>query len=94
MKATKRKRYSDSFKKEAVRKVLEGNISSNKVSIQLGISQPTLSKWLRKYKQTGSSCFDQESSSVLRKLKAENKRLKEERDILKKAAIFFANHEG
>ncbi len=94
MKNTKRRRYSESFKKEAVRRVLEGSRSSNRVSQELGIGQPTLSKWVRQFKQGGHSSFNKESERALKQLKAENKRLKEERDILKKATIFFASHEG
>ena len=94
MENKKRRRYSESFKQEAVRRVLEGPYSSNRVSQELGIGQPTLGKWMKQFKQGGSSSFNKGSEVVLKRLKAENKRLKEERDILKKATIFFAGHEG
>ena len=94
MKNKRRQRYSEEFKQEAVRRVVEGSRSAYQVSGELGIGQPTLSKWVKQFKQVGSSSFNKEPSALLRKLKLENKRLREERDILKKATIFFASHEG
>lgn len=94
MKKMKRRRYSEEFKQEAVRRVLDGPASSNQVSRDLGIGQPTLSKWVRQFKQGGSSSFSKEALVAMRRLKEENKRLKAERDILKKATVFFARQEG
>jgi len=93
MRDNKRKRYSEAFKKEAVMRVMGQNSSSHSVSKDLGISQPTLSKWVKKFKQEGSSVFVGEESEV-KKLQAKVKRLQDERDILKKAVSFFAKHEG
>ena len=93
MRNTIRKHYSEEFKKEAIRRVIEGRSSSSKVSKELGLSQPTLSKWVRKYKEKGSAVFNQEGAEM-KKLQAENRRLKAERDILKKAVTFFAKHDG
>jgi len=93
MKDSKRRRYSEAFKKEAVMRVMGQNSSTHSVSKDLGISQPALSKWVRKFKQEGSSVFVGEESEV-KKLQAKVKRLQDERDILKKAVTFFAKHEG
>ena len=93
MKHTTKKHYSEEFKKEAVKRVIEGRSSSSKVSKELGLSQPTLSKWVRQFKKEGSSVFGQDGIEI-KKLQAENKRLKAERDILKKAVSFFAKHDG
>ena len=93
MKNTKRKRYSEAFKKEAVMRVMGENSSTHSVSKDLGISQPTLSKWVKKFKQEGSSVFVGEEAEV-KKLRVKVKRLEDERDILKKAVSFFAKHEG
>ena len=43
----KKTRYPEEFKREAVRLVLDGPASSNQISRELGIGQPTLSKWVR-----------------------------------------------
>lgn len=93
MKNNKSKRYSEAFKKEAVLRVIEGRFSSNKVSRDLGVSQPALSRWVRSFKQSGASFLSAESSGAFKKLQTENKRLKAERDILKKAVTFFASQE-
>ena len=93
MKNINRKHYSEEFKKEAVMRVMEKSSSANRVSRDLGVSQSVLSRWVRQFKQEGSSVFGQEGIEV-KKLQAENKRLKAERDILKKAVSFFAKHEG
>ena len=90
----KRRQYSEEFKKKAVQRVLDGPASLNQVSKELGIGQPALRKWLRRFKQGDSSSFNKEVSAAMRKLKAENKRLRAERDILKKATVFFARHKG
>jgi transposase len=90
--------YSDEFKAEAVKKIVDnkGNISAT--AKQLGIAMQTLSNWQNKANQgklKGSEQYDPELVAVLE----ENKRLKrqlkvaeEERDILKKATAYFAKH--
>ena len=93
MKSTKRKRYSEAFKKEAVMRVMGQNASTYSVSTELSISQSMLSKWVRKFKQEGSSIFGEEDAE-LKTLRAKVKRLQDERDILKKAVTFFAKHDG
>ena len=47
-------RYSDEFKSEAIKMVLDGKISQNKVADELGIAGTTLSGWVRKYKANPS----------------------------------------
>ena len=48
MKDNKRKRYPESFKKEALMRVMGQNSSTHSVYKELSISQPTLSKWVKK----------------------------------------------
>lgn len=94
MKNSNRKHYLEEFKKEAVLlRVMEKNSSVNRISRDLGVSQSVLSRWVRQFKEEGSSVFGQEGKE-LKKLQAENKELKAERDILKKAVSFFVKHEG
>ena len=93
MKVISRKRYSAAFKKEAVMRVMGQNSSSYKVSRELGVSQSVLRKWVKKFKEEGSSVFGEEDTEM-KKLRSQVKRLRDERDILKKAVTFFAKHEG
>ena len=88
MKRMKR-RYSEKFKQAAVRRVLGGSVSRNQVAKDLGTDHLTLSKWIKKYEESGSTIsFDKDASVAMRNLKAENKRLTEEIEILTKARNF------
>lgn len=91
MRKSKRGRYSEAFKREAVLRVMEQSSSAHSVSRELGISQPTLSRWVRRFKEEGSLCQDKDE---LKQIKAKVKRLQDENDILKKATIFLAKHVG
>ena len=87
------KRFTDEFKLEAVKQVTERGYSVADVSSRLGISDNSLYLWLKKFDTTKESKqtkqFD-ELEKENRKLKAELRRITEEREILKKAAAYFA----
>lgn len=92
----KRKTYSRSYKQKAVLMVVEEGRVSAEVSRELGISSNLLYNWKCKYLEGNAEVNpkrkgNENNSEYIKKLERENKRLKEERDILKKAAIFFAN---
>jgi len=85
------KRYTEEFKIEAVKQVTERGHPVAEVSGRLGVSQHSLYQWLKSYGQPAGVRQEQQSqASELRRLKAELKRVTEERDILKKAAAYFA----
>ena len=85
--------YTDSFKKEAVRLVLEEGYSRSAAAKSLGISDKNISRWCKEYEKkdsnSSSSTLSQSEKEELKQLRAENRRLLMERDILKKAAAFF-----
>jgi transposase len=86
------KRYPEEFKIEAVKQVTERGHAVVDVASRLGISQHSLYEWLKKYSLPEAQRNEQRSQQEeVRRLKAELKRVTEERDILKKAAAFFAN---
>lgn len=86
-----RKRYTEEFKVEAVKQVTERGYPVAEVSGRLGVSQHSLYQWLKDYGQPVEARQEQQSQSAeIRRLKAELKRVTEERDILKKAAAYFA----
>ncbi len=98
MKESKRQSYSKEFKINAVKQVIEAGRKASEVARELGISDNLLHVWKRKYQDNQAESFTGQgnrSSKVeqIRKLEQEVKRLKDERDILKKAAIFFAQEE-
>jgi transposase len=88
-------RYTDEFKTQAVGQVLERGYSVKEVSERIGVSTYSLYKWIKKDPRNPSSGkavkkqLDAEAEVV--RLKAELKRVQEERDILKKAAAYFAS---
>ena len=82
------KRYAEEFKIEAVKQVTERHYPVAGVSVRLGVSQHSLYKWIKEYSQAEPGrCETQSQQAELRELKAELKRVTEERDILKKAAV-------
>lgn len=92
-----KKRYSEEFKVEAVRMVLEGNRSQHQVANDLGLSVTTLSGWVCKYKANpergiAGSLNLTDAELELKALKKKYRDLEEENEILKKAAAYFAKN--
>lgn len=90
-------RYSPEFKDEAVRQVVDRGYSVSEVSARLGVSAHSLYKWVNAVKpdktEEQAAALIEARSEVL-KLRAQLRRTEEERDILKKAARYFAKEPG
>ena len=87
------KRYTDEFKIEAVKQVTERSYSVAEVAERLGTTTHMLYAWLKRFDEQSPQQLDQaESQAEIAQLKSELRRVTEERDILKKAAKYFANH--
>ena len=86
-------RFSPEFKDEAVRQVVDRGYSVTEISERLGVSAHSLYKWVKAVKpdktDEQAAALIEARSEVL-KLRAQLKRTEEERDILKKAARYFA----
>ena len=91
----KRKKYSDEFKEEAVKLVVEQGYKITEASRNLGIHDSLLRRWVRNAKgDDGPSVADNVNlQAELKRLKKENAQLKMEREILKKSVAFFAKDE-
>ena len=87
----KYRRYSREFKAEAVGLVVEQGYSVAEAARNLGVNANMLSRWKQEFEGSAPSV---DEKSELARLRAENKRLRMEREILKKAAAFFANESG
>ena len=92
----KRTKYSPEFKDEAVKQVIDKGRSVVDVAKRLGIAEGVLYTWVSKFRKS-----DEPESSDLKamqaemaKLKVELRRTTEERDILIKAAAYFAKQSG
>ena len=89
------KRYPEEFKIEAVRQIVERGHPVAEVSSRLGVSQHSLYKWIKQQQTPAGQRQEQlTQTEEMRRLKAELKRVTEERDILKKAAAYFAKLSG
>lgn len=85
-----KKQYSKEFKDEAVRLVREESLSVAQAARDLGINDNTLYNWLSRAAGEPVAKGKQSESDELKRLRRENRQLKLERDILKKATAFFA----
>lgn len=82
------KRYAEEFKIKAVKQITERRYPVSEVSSRLGVSQHSLYAWVKQYSQPAPMHVEALGQQAeLRRLKAELKRVTEERDILKKAAV-------
>jgi transposase len=85
--------YPPEFRAEAVELIRSGTKSFRELSRDLGVTDQTLRNWVRQAdldagrRNDGLTTPDRDE---LRRLRAENRTLRMERDLLKKAAVFFA----
>ena len=90
-----RRKFSKEFKLEAVNLVLTREVSIAQAARNLDINENVLSRWIREFKQNEQQAFpgnglQKPGDAEVTRLRREVAQLKMERDILKKAAAFFA----
>ena len=93
---SKRRTYTSEFKVEAVRLVTEEGYNLREAAESLGVSQNALRTWRKQLENEADNAFPgrgkvSSRDGQVRRLQEENRRLRMERDILKKATAFFAN---
>ena len=92
-------RYTQEFKSEAINMAVNGDLSLSEVASNLGLNYKTLYNWVKgsmpesSSTQAGKSKI-KELESELRALRRNLKRARQERDILKKAAAYFASQKS
>ena len=93
----KRRKYTREFKEEAVKLITEQGYQVAEAARNLGVHASILGRWKREVEggegASGNGDLKAVQAEVIR-LRKENKRLKLEREILKKAAAFFARESG
>ena len=92
----KRVHYSKQFKVDAIKLVTEQGYNVSEAARNLGIHHSSLRRWKKQLDADGNQAFPGKGHMTTEKeelyrLRKENKRLRMEREILKKAAAFFAN---
>jgi transposase len=90
-----RQRYTPEFKDDAVDLVIKQGYSCAEASRRLGINPNNIVRWVRLHRDQqesaeSGSASPKELQAEIQQLRKENKRLQMEREILKKAAAFFA----
>src|SRR5437764_42140 len=88
--------YTAEFKLQAVRMVTDQKLSVAEVARRLDVGENLLRSWTKAFRERGDAAFPGHghptpAEDELRRLRAEVTRLKAERDLLKKAAAYFAN---
>lgn len=98
MKKRQRRRFTDEYKAEAVRLVLENDMTVAHAARDLDLTESSLRNWVKQARaDEGSGPAGAATSAELeelRRLRREVRQLRMEREILKKAAAFFAKENG
>ena len=92
----KRSTYTAEFKLRAVRMIADQKLSVAEVARRLNVGENLLRTWRTAFEERGDAAFPGHghptpADDELRRLRAENARLRAERDLLKKAAAYFAS---
>ncbi len=94
----KHQHYTEEFRTEAIKRSEQPGVTQAQVAKELGIGAQQISNWKRQFTRLSEKQFNtvdgvdysKQESEELRKLKRENKRLKEEMEFLKKVSAYFA----
>ena len=84
-------KHSEEFWRDAVQIALTSGLSRKQVAADLGVGVSTLGKWISRIRAEGDARLpDADVLKELEQLRKENRVLREEREVLKKATAFFA----
>lgn len=94
-----RRQYTKEFKREAVDLVLKQQYTITQAAKSLGVNSNMLARWKREYESWEQNAFpgtghQPAQLDELNRLREENRRLRLEKEMLKKAAVFFAKESG
>jgi len=91
-----RRQFTPEFRRSAIALVVDQNYTPRDAAQRLGVGQSTLDYWLKQHRKRNGSVGAAEEKDLRKRvaeLEKENQRLKLEREILKKAAAFFAREQ-
>lgn len=91
------KKYSAEYKMEAIRRLEQTGESVAKVAADLGVNENTMHGWIKRHREKPVNPFPgsgklSDDDEKMRKLEREIRELREENEILKKAAQYFAKN--
>lgn len=97
----KHQHYTEEFRKEAVKRSEKPGATQAQVAKELGISAQQISNWKRQFTRLSDKQFNtldgvdysKKETEEMRRLRRENKRLKDEMDFLKKVSAYFAKNQ-
>jgi transposase len=84
-----RRRFTNEFKSETVKLVKQSDRTMADIAIELGISAKSVGEWVRNAADSNESIGEDERAE-LKRLRKENSELRMEKEILRKATVFFA----
>lgn len=92
------KNYDQAYKLEICKRAVEGNESVASIARELGLHENTVYTWVARYRKNSNKPFVgsghiKPEDDEIKRLHRENKELKEENEILKKAAAYFAKNQ-
>ena len=86
-----RRKFTDEFKSETVKLIRESGRSVGSVAKELDLTETAVRNWLKKAEATGpADLLSSDERAELRRLRKENQELRMEKEILRKATVFFA----
>ena len=83
--------YSVEFKESSAKLAVESKCSISQTARDLGVKESTLHNWVSKYGNNSRKAVKSDSDQELHRLRRENTKLKQQCEILKKAAAYFAS---
>ena len=89
-----RRKFTDEFKSETVKLIRESGRSVGSVAKELDLTETAVRNWLKKAEATGpADLLSSDERAELRRLRKENQELRMEKEILRKATVFFAKED-
>jgi transposase len=87
-------KHSAEFRTEALRVVRESRVPLARIARELAVNENTLRLWVKEARADEDPPLNEDERAELQRLRQQVRTLRMEREILKKAAAFFAKHGG
>ncbi len=85
-----RRRFTKEFKAETVKLVKQSDRTMSDIAMELGISAKSVGEWVRNASESKTDHLSEDERAELKRLRKEISELRMEKEILRKATVFFA----